>query len=179
MDNVFNNVEKIKRLDLSNFDTTNVINMEKMFRNTSSLETLILGENFKTNNVKSMNSMFCGATSIENFDFIKNFDTSQTTNMLNMFKGMNIESLDLSNFDTSKVTNMNGMFNGMTNLTTIKVSNKFVTTSVTESTDMFASSTNLVGGAGTTYDANHIDKTYARVDDPTNGNPGYFTLKNQ
>jgi hypothetical protein len=42
---------------------------------------------------------------------------------------------------------------------------------------MFTSSTYLIGGAGTTYDANHVDKEYARVDDPQNGKPGYFTLK--
>jgi len=42
---------------------------------------------------------------------------------------------------------------------------------------MFTSSTNLVGSAGTTYNSNHTDKEYARVDDPANGKPGYFTLK--
>jgi hypothetical protein len=42
---------------------------------------------------------------------------------------------------------------------------------------MFNRDTELVGGAGTTYDSNHIDVEYARVDDPDNGKPGYFTLK--
>ena len=41
---------------------------------------------------------------------------------------------------------------------------------------MFYNSTNLVGGAGTRYDANHVDKTYARIDGGTS-NPGYFTSK--
>ena len=36
--------------------------------------------------------------------------------------------------------------------------------------------TNLVGGAGTTYNSSKIDKTYARIDGGTS-NPGYFTLK--
>ena len=41
---------------------------------------------------------------------------------------------------------------------------------------IFEYNTSLVGGNGTIYDANHIDKTYARVDGGTD-NPGYLTLK--
>ena len=44
------------------------------------------------------------------------------------------------------------------------------------STSMFAGCTSLVGGAGTKYNANHKDKTYARIDGGTS-NPGYFTAK--
>ena len=36
----------------------------------------------------------------------------------------------------------------------------------------------LVGGAGTAFSTSHTDKEYARIDDPSNGRPGYFTLKN-
>ena len=71
---------------------------------------------------------------------------------------------------------MSNMFYKATNLKTIYVSNKFNTDKVTSSTDMFSSCTNLVGGAGTKYDANHVDKTYARIDGGTS-NPGYFTAK--
>ena len=35
----------------------------------------------------------------------------------------------------------------------------------------------IINGAGTTYDSSHTDKEYARIDDPANGRPGYFTLK--
>ena len=42
---------------------------------------------------------------------------------------------------------------------------------------MFGECTSLVGGQGTTYDANHIDKTYAHIDGGPS-NPGYFTEKN-
>ena len=41
---------------------------------------------------------------------------------------------------------------------------------------MFYNCTSLVGGQGTTYDANHIDKTYAHIDGGPS-NPGYFTEK--
>ena len=42
---------------------------------------------------------------------------------------------------------------------------------------MFIDSSNLVGGAGTTYNSSFVDKTYARIDGGTSS-PGYFTLKN-
>ena len=42
---------------------------------------------------------------------------------------------------------------------------------------MFLNCSNLVGGAGTTYSADHTDYTYAHIDGGT-ANPGYFTDKN-
>lgn len=42
---------------------------------------------------------------------------------------------------------------------------------------MFTGCTSLVGGAGTAYDADHIDHTYAHIDGGA-ANPGYFTSKN-
>ena len=35
----------------------------------------------------------------------------------------------------------------------------------------------LVGGAGTVYSDSNYGSEYARIDDPDNGKPGYFTLK--
>ena len=61
------------------------------------------------------------------------------------------------------------------NLKTIYVSDKFVTNNVTRSGNMFYGCNNLVGGQGTVYDANNLDKTYARIDNTNNGKPGYFT----
>jgi len=42
---------------------------------------------------------------------------------------------------------------------------------------MFLECEKIVGGNGTTYNAEHIDATYARID--TDGAPGYFTKKGQ
>ena len=95
--------------------------------------------------------------------------------MFNFCTGLT--SLDLSGFNTSKVTNMEYMFYGCRNLTTIYAGSGWSTNAVTSSTDMFKNCTNLVGGKGTTYDANHVDKTYAHIDGGTS-NPGYFTAKN-
>ena len=186
---------KITTLDLSNFDTSNVTNMSSMFWN-SQLTTLDLS-NFDTSKVTDMRGMFYNieveVLDLSNFNtknvvimrcmfmdnksttiIFGNFDTSNVTDMDYMFQGSQAVTLDLSSFDTSNVTSMYGMFNNSTKLTTIYASNKFKIDSVTGSTDMFKDSTNLVGGAGTTYNSSYVDKTYARIDGGTS-NPGYFT----
>ena len=163
---------KATTIDVSKFDTSNVINMSYMF-NGSQAATLDLS-NFDTSNVTSMQSMFMNsqATTLD----LSNFDTSNVTDMSEMFYINQATILDLSSFDTSKVTDMHYMFSNSTNLKTIYASNKFNTDAVTSSTEMFYDCTSLVGGAGTRYDANHVDKTYARIDGGTS-NPGYFTSK--
>ena len=159
-----------KALDLSNFDTSKVNNMLGMFW--SSQATTLDISNFDTSNVTSMGSMFhiSQATILD----VSGFNTSKVTNMYNMFASSKAVTLDLSSFDTSNVTNMGYMFNNANNLKTIYVSSKFNIDTVTSSTNMFYNSTLLVGGSGTTYNSNYIDKTYARIDGGTS-NPGYFT----
>ncbi len=161
-----------KTLDVSNFDTSKVTNMRAMFR--AAKATALDLSNFDTFNVTDMSEMFYDSK-VTTLD-LSSFDTSKVGNMRNMFSGSQAATLDLSSFNTRIVGNMSNMFNGSTNLKTIYVSNKFFTTSVTNSSKMFDSCTSLVGGAGTKYDVNHVDKTYARIDGGTSS-PGYFTLK--
>ena len=84
-----------------------------------------------------------------------------------------LTTLDLGYLDTSLATDMSGMFMGCSMLKTIYVSDLWTTSSVTNSTNMFQNCMNIVGGNGTTYDASHIDYTYAHID--VAGNPGYLT----
>ena len=71
---------------------------------------------------------------------------------------------------------MSEMFSGCTSLKTVYVGEGWTTAGVVQSDNMFNACTQIKGGKGTTYDANHIDKTYARIDGGT-ANPGYFTEK--
>ena len=157
-------------LDVNNFDTSNVTNMSQMFYRSQA--TTIDLSNFDTSNVINMYGMFWDsqATVLD----VSNFDTSKVTNMSSMFYKSQATVLDLSNFDTSKVTDMNGIFYNSTNLKTIYVSDKFNTSNLPSSTNMFGNCTDLVGGAGTKYNSSHVNKTYARIDGGTS-NPGYFT----
>ena len=118
-------------LDLSNFDTSNVTNMGGMFQH-SQATTLDLS-NFDTSNVTNMQCMLCDsqATTID----VSHFDTSNVTNMNSMFWNSKAITLDVSNFDTSKVTNMKVMF-GNSQATTIDVSH-FDTSNATAMNGMF------------------------------------------
>ena len=130
-----------------------------------------------TSEVTDMSHMFNGCSSLPSLD-LSSLNTSKVTNMIYMFNYCeNLTSLDLSSFNTSMVTNTGFMFYGCSNLRTIYASEGWSTEAVTNSTQMFNYATSLVGGQGTTYDANHIDKTYAHIDGGPS-NPGYFTDKN-
>ena len=171
MSGMFSN-SKATALDVSNFDTSKVTNMSVMFYNTK--VTTLDVSSFDTSKVTDMSVMFnkSHATTLD----LSNFNTSNVTDMNGMFSESEATTLDLSSFDTSKVTDMSYMFIYASNLKTIYVSSKFVTTAVTSSTSMFSGCTKLIGGAGTKYDSTKTDKTYARIDGGTS-RPGYFTAK--
>ncbi len=187
--NLFSNFTGLETINFNNnYDTTNVLSMRSMFLNCTSITSLDLSS-FDTSKVTDMYAMFCfynTSTSsyvpnkLEEIIFGEKFYTNNVTNMRSMFAGIqNIEILDLSTFDTSNVTNMFHMFQGSNDnkskLKTILVSDKFITTKVTDSTTMFRYLTKLIGGNGTPYSSSHMDKEYARID--TVEAPGYFTLK--
>ena len=138
--------------------------------------------NFDTSKVTDMSRMFYDLRNITSLD-LSNFDTSKVTTMNRMFSGMsNLTSLDLSNFDTSKVTTMYSMFYldeiPKDKLKTIYVNNDFDTANLTDTYLMFANRKKLRGGNGS-YLADPLtaDKTWLRIDDPAHGRPGYFTRK--
>ena len=112
--------------------------------------------------------------SIEGMEYL---NTSDVTSMLYMFLNCSsLTSLDLSSFDTGNVANMCEMFQDCSNLVTIYAGSGWSTAAVQFSDDMFKGCTSLVGGQGTTYDANHVGKAYAHIDGGPS-NPGYFTAE--
>ena len=161
-------------IETGDFDTSKVTVMRAMFYCCYALTSLDVSK-FDTSKVTIMDHMFGGCYALTSLDVSK-FDTSNVTYMDAMFCDCKaLTSLDVSNFDTSKVYHMWYMFNGCSSLTTIFASDKFVTNTVTDSIAIFEDCTNLKGGAGTVYDANHINKEYAHID--VAGTPGYFTAK--
>lgn len=184
MSKMFYMCTDISSLDLTSFDTSNVTDMNSMFsgewldnRIPMNLKEIKGINNFNTSNVETMRTMFALCENIDKID-VSHFDTKKCKNMRNMFLSCrNIKELDLSSFDTQNVEDMLQMFDFCYKLETIYVSSNFVTDQVTISTNMFAHDENIVGGAGTTYNSSNTDKTYARIDDPTNGKQGYFTRK--
>ena len=134
-------MSNLTSLDLSNFDTSKVTNMQGMFERMRNLTALNLS-NFNTSKVTDMNSMFHDMFNLTSLD-LSNFDTSKVTDMGGMFSFMyNLTTFNLSNFDTSQVTNMYGMFSSTSNLTTLNLSG-FNTSNVTNMGYMFAYMPNL------------------------------------
>ncbi|MDD3452736.1 MAG: BspA family leucine-rich repeat surface protein [Bacilli bacterium] len=126
---------ELENLDLSNFDTSKVIDMSYMFFQMNFLRNLDLS-NFDTSKVENMSWMFTHMSNLGDLN-ISNFDTSSVTNMSYMFTFTSgLSNLDLSNFDTSKVTNMSYMFDWMASLSSLNVSN-FNTSNVTNMSWMF------------------------------------------
>ena len=175
MDDMFNGCERLESLNLSSFNTENVTSMLGMFHGCQRLESLDVSS-FNTAKVWSMQNMFYRCWSLTSID-LSSFNTAQVKNMEYMFGSCNLTTLDLSSFNTAKVTDMESMFDYCQNLTTIYVGSGWNTDAVTTSDDMFRYCSSLVGGKGTTFDENHIDKEYARIDGGPS-TPGYFTDKN-
>ena len=143
----------------------------------SNLQSITGLEYLNTSEVTDMAWMFFYCTNLTSLD-LSHFNTSKVNSMYNMLGYcQSLTSLDLSSFNTSQVISMSNMFDNCANLRTIYVGDGWDTAAVTISQDMFKNCTSLVGGKGTTYDANHIDKAYAHIDGGTS-NPGYFTAKN-
>ena len=175
MSYMFYGCSGLMSLDVSKFVTSNVKDMEQMFDGCSGLTSLDVS-NFDTSNVTDMFAMFRQCSNLTSLDVSK-FNTSNVTSMFAMFRHCSgLTSLDVSNFDTSNVTSMRYMFFDCSRLTTIYAGDKWSTANVTSGEDMFSGCTNLVGGNGTKYNANHIDVEYARIDKA--GALGYFTVKN-
>ena len=137
--------------------------------------TSITGLNYlNTSEVTNMYDMFWYCTSLMSID-LSHFNTANVTNMGYMFcRCSSLTNLDISSFNTSNVTHMNYMFGSCTNLKTIYAGSAWSTNAVTSSSNMFANSTKLVGGQGTTYSSSHTNKDYAHIDGGPS-NPGYFT----
>ena len=106
---MFSECFKLKSLKLSNFDTSNVIDMHLMFHRCESLTSIDLST-FDTKNVNNMDRMFYRCEAILSLD-LSNFNTSRVENIDRMFEGcISLTSLNLSNFDTSKINNMSRTF---------------------------------------------------------------------
>ena len=173
MDGMFELCRELTSIDLSSFNTANVKSMAQMFNNCNQLTSLDLSR-FNTANVTDMHYMFSSCTGLTSLD-LSSFNTAKVTSMSSMFINCpGLTSLDLSSFNTAKVTDMSYMLGYCSNLVTIYVGDEWSTAAVTSSSQMFVGSTKLVGGQGTTYDANHTDKAYAHIDGGT-ADPGYFT----
>ena len=117
MEGMFLWCDKIKELDLYNWNVSNVTNMYQLFGGCPSLKKLNVS-NWDTSKVVNMGNMFstCGFSELD----ISNWNTSNVKNMWAMFYDCNhLISLDFSKWDASKVTDMRQMFDKCKSLQTL------------------------------------------------------------
>ena len=118
---------KGEKLDLSDLDTSNVINMECFFEDCYFLKEVNL-TGLDTSKVTDMGWFFCGCYSLKKVN-LSGLDTSKAISMCGFFAACkSLEEIDLSDLDTSNVKDMNCFFDNCyslkeINLTDLNTSN--------------------------------------------------------
>lgn len=131
----------IKRLNLTEFDTSNVEDMSNMFGSynicsPSNIPDPIDFSSFNTSNVRTMAGMFSGAC-LPTID-IRNFNTMMVYDMSRMFADLTVTtSIDASGLQVPNVSNADRIFSRSESLLSIDVSG-WNLTGITDMSEMFA-----------------------------------------
>ena len=120
--NMFYNNENITELDFSNFDTSEVTEMDSMFRGCSSLTSINLN-NINTKLVKTMSWMFSGCVNLTSI----NLPNLRALNLIRIdymfYNCKNLKILNLSNFTAPSLTTIAELFYECKNLLSFDLSN--------------------------------------------------------
>lgn len=109
---------EVNKIVFDNFHTSKAINMYGMFYEIENIKTIDLSD-FDTTSVTDMGQMFY-ASSFETID-ISGLDTSNVTSMREMFSvARSLKEIDLQYFDLSKVNDYYNMFSGCDSLSKIQ-----------------------------------------------------------
>lgn len=141
MESMFYGCSSVSSLDISGFDTSKVTSMLDMFSSCSSLVSLDLS-GWDTSYLEDMSGMFYGCHALASLD-LSGFNTAKVTDMSYLFaKCYKLVSLDMSGWDTSHVANMSDMFRYCNSLTILDLSS-FDTSNASNMDDMFDGMTTL------------------------------------
>ena len=114
---------KLKNLDLSSWDVSNVTTCSSMFENCRSLISLNL-TGWVTTKLNNMASMFNNCYSLKNIPGINNFNTTLVTTLASTFANCrSLMELDLTNWRTPAVTTLASTFTTCYCLTSLNLSN--------------------------------------------------------
>ena len=176
MGEMFNGCSKLEKLNLSGLGGDRLASISHIFKDCTNLKEINMsGFNFGSS-LLSPGGIFSDS-SVEIFN-LSGANFRYGTSLRGLFTGMShLKVIDLSNIILNdNITDVSGLFYNDSILQTIYVSNTWNVNNITSSDGMFYGCTSLVGGAGTTFDSNYTDKTYAHIDGGQS-NPGYLTLK--
>ena len=99
---IFNDMN-FKYIDISDWDVSNVTNMNGMFFMCKELKSVGDISKWNVSKVTDMNSMFNGCNELEFIGDISKWNVSNVTNMGHMFNSCNNFNQDISNWNVSKV----------------------------------------------------------------------------
>ena len=152
--NMFTSLTNIIKVDLSNFDSSQVTDMSSMFYKCSNIKEINLN-GLDTSVVEDMNSMFYECKSLTSLDF-SSFNTLKVLYMQYMFfECDSLQSLNLTSFKTPSLTTTYFMFNDCDKLTYIDLSN-FVTSKVNNMGSMFGWCINLISVDLSNFDTSGV-----------------------
>ena len=112
---MFANCENIEKINLIDFKTDDIINMQYMFYGCNIKEIDLLS--FNTKNVINMNNMFEKCKNIKYLD-ISFFDINNIIDISGLFKGCSSLILlsDISKWNIEKINNISSLFDGCSSL---------------------------------------------------------------
>ena len=143
MDSMFSQCTVLTDVNVADWNTSKVTNMDWMFLWCKSLSNLDVSR-WNTSNVTRANRMFDGCFMLSNID-VSRWNTSKMNDVSGMFNGCrSLTSLDLSGWDTSSISKVwdsnnggTGLFMNCENLVDLKLPKNFITSKVTNISDMF------------------------------------------
>ncbi|PRO91912.1 hypothetical protein C6Y13_02695 [Lactiplantibacillus pentosus] len=147
-------------LNLVNFDTRKVLNMQGMFKGYVNFKDNYLSY-LQTGNVTDMSYMLSGLVNHTQFTWSNNLDTHSVTTMAYMFS----DSPDMETFvwkqqlSMDQVTDMQGMFANDIALVHVDF-DQFDTSQVTDMTAMFSGDTRLATLDLTSFDTSNVESMY-------------------
>lgn len=142
MQSMFSDCTSLETLDLSSFNTEKVTNMATMFENSKHLRSLKLPKGFIGSSVTNLNATFKGCESLTELD-LSGSNSENVKDLKEMFYGCKaLSKLVLTDFKTEQVTTMESMFCFCSTLETLDVSS-FNTENVTTMLGMFNNCSSL------------------------------------
>lgn len=135
MEHLFNGLKKVTDLNLSGLNVREVNNIGSLFARNPGLISLNLS-GWQLDSVHDMSYMFNQLHALNTLN-LTGFTTKNVVDMNHMFNEChNLTALDLSSFDTRNVTDMNNMFRDNFALKNLNISS-FNTSNVTNMAEMF------------------------------------------
>ena len=164
MENMFFRCGALTSVNVANLDTSKVTNMKWMFLWCNSLSNLDVSR-WNTSNVTDTSRMFEECFLLSNID-VSRWNTSKMNNVAGMFNGCkSLTSLDLSGWDTTNISTVwdsnrggTGLFMNCENLVDLKLPKNFITSKVTDISDMFNECKKLTSLDLSGWDTSNITK---------------------